>query len=50
MFDRILCLQSMLQITTLYNHDKNEANYCILNEILYRKITRNKIANAIRKA
>ena len=23
MSDRILCLQSMLQITTLYNHDKN---------------------------
>ena len=33
-----------------YNHDTNEANSYILNDILNGKITRNEIENAIRKA
>ena len=33
-----------------YNHDTNEENNYISNDILNGKITRNKIANAIRKA
>ena len=33
-----------------YNHYKNEAKYCISNDILNGKITRNEIGNAIRKA
>ena len=32
------------------NHDKNEAKYCISNDILNGKITVNEIENAIRKA
>ena len=33
-----------------YNHDTNEANSCISNDILNGKITRNEIENAICKA
>ena len=33
-----------------YNHDTNEANSYISNDILNGKITRNEIENAIRKA
>ena len=33
-----------------YNHDTNEANRYISNDILNGKITRNEIENAIRKA
>ena len=43
--DICMCLMG-----TTYNIDKNDAKYCISNEILNGKITRNENENAIRNA
>ena len=50
-FKHILCLHNYVENNKLcYNHDTNEANSYILNDILNEEITKYEIENAIRKA